>query len=329
MGERKKCTVNDFFMKLKEEISFFKMFLCLCLVHVAVGGLNAQRNVQFTQYMYSTQHINPAYAGNKGVFGVLGLYRSQWAGVDGAPNTVGLYVDGPIGLSENVGLGLTLTSDKIGPTDEIYIAGDYSYSIYFSKSILSFGIKGGLRKLNVDYDKLNIRHSNDPVVQYDSNGRLYPVFGLGVYLHDNERWYVGISAPTIIKTTYYDEVLVASVTGDATFYAIGGYVFELSNQFSFKPAILARFVSGAPIGVDLSANIFLDDKVSIGASYRFNAGISNMISFKVNPRMFMGYAYDYGVSSSGFNSVFGGSHEIFLRFLIGTDVHRLRTLRRY
>lgn len=312
----------------KKQCWAFRVVIGLALMLLNCTGLMAQQEVQFTNYMYSTQVVNPAYAGSRGVLEGVGMYRNQWVGVDGAPETISFFMDTPVGISRRVGLGLSFASDKIGPSDESYITSDFSYSIYFERSILSFGLKGGISLLNVDYGKLNVRNLGDPDFQYNVSGRITPVVGAGIYLHNNRNWYVGLSAPTLITSTHYDDVLVANVSNDIVYYGIAGYVFELSNRLSLKPAIMGRAVSGAPIGVDLSANLFLDSKLALGASYRFNAGLSNLLFVQMTPRIAFGYAYDYGIGDSRVSSS-GGTHEVFLRFFLGSNVEDLKVPRQY
>ena len=68
----------------------------------------AQQDAQYTQYMYNTISVNPAYAGSRGVMSITGLHRSQWVGLDGAPRTQTLTLNTPIGSSERLGLGLSI-----------------------------------------------------------------------------------------------------------------------------------------------------------------------------------------------------------------------------
>jgi len=310
-----------------KQCSLFSVVLLVLALLQHLGSM-AQQEVQFTNYMYSTQVVNPAYAGSKGILEAVGIYRNQWVGVDGAPETVSFFMHGPVGISRKVGLGLSFASDKIGPSDESYITSDFSYSVHFERSVLSFGLKGGLSIVNIDYGRLNIRNPGDTDFQYNVEGRVSPIVGAGIYLHNDRNWYVGVSAPTLIQATHYNDVLVANVSNDIVYYGMAGFVLKLSNRFSLKPAVLGRVVEGAPIGVDLSANVFFDSKLALGASYRFDAGLSNLLFLQITPRVAFGYAYDYGI---GDDRVFskGGTHEVFLRFFLGSNIEDLRVPREY
>ena len=281
----------------------------------AVHEMQAQQDSQYTQYMYNTVSVNPGYAGTRGSLSMVGIYRNQWVGLEGAPETLNFSVNSPIGV-QGVGVGLGFTSDKIGPSTESIITADFSYTIPVSEGTkLSFGVKGGLSLLDLDPNKLLIYNPND----YDLSQKTYssPVVGAGLYLH-SDSWYLGLSSPNLLETEHYDDVQVSTATEKTHVYFIGGYVFTLNSNLKLKPAVLAKGVMGAPLAVDISANALLYNKVSFGLAYRLDAAVSGMAGFQVNDHIMIGYAYDYDTTELGnYNS---GSHEIFLRFELGTKL---------
>lgn len=300
-------------MKIKLPNQFF--LLLLASVCFMVPEVQAQQDSQYTQYMYNTVSFNPAYAGSRGSLSMLGLYRNQWVGLDGAPETLNFSAHSPIGV-QGVGLGLGFTSDKIGPSSESTITADFSYNINVGEETkLSFGIKGGLSLMDLDPNKLLIYDPND----YDLAQKNYsaPVIGGGLYLYA-DRWYVGLSTPNFLQTEHYDDVQVSTATEKTHIYLIGGYVFSLNPALKLKPAVLLKGVAGAPLAVDISANALLYDQITFGLAYRLDAAVSAMAGFQVNDHIMIGYAYDYETTElSRYNS---GSHEIFLRFELGTKL---------
>ena len=279
---------------------------------VSVLQVSAQQDSQFTQYMYNTININPAYAGSRGVMSVFGLYRTQWVGLEGAPKTSSFSVNTPISNS-NLGLGVSLINDKIGPTNESSLSTDLSYSIQTSADFkLSFGIKGTVNMFNLDVNKLNPADQGDPQFQ-DLNNKFSPNVGAGVYWH-SDKAYLGLSVPNFIETNRYDDNDVAIYKSKINYYLMAGYVFDLDHYqyVKFKPALLTKVVQGAPLQVDVSANFMFVDKFVIGAAYRWSAALSAMAGFQVTDGMYIGYAYDRETTNlSHYNS---GSHEIFLRY---------------
>lgn len=271
---------------------------------------SAQQDAQFTQYMYNTISVNPAYAGSRGVLSVFGLYRTQWIGLDGAPETSTFSINTPLNSSK-LGLGVSLVNDKIGPTNENTLSADLSYSIPTSETFkLSFGIKATANIFNLDFNKLSYEDQDDPQFQ-DLDNKFTPNIGAGVYWH-SDRAYLGLSVPNFIETNRYDDNDTAIFKDKINYYLIAGYVFDLNYDIRFKPALLTKMVQGAPLQVDVSGNFMFYDKFTVGLAYRWSASVSAMAGFQVSDGLYIGYGYDHETTNlRKYNS---GSHEIFLRF---------------
>ncbi|OHT47036.1 PorP/SprF family type IX secretion system membrane protein [Flavobacterium tructae] len=285
--------------------------LSFVLVFTAIVSY-AQQDAQFTQYMYNTININPAYAGSRGALSIFGLYRTQWVGLDGAPETSTFSVNTPINNS-NLGVGVSLVNDKIGPTNENTFSADLSYTIQTSADFkLSFGIKGSANFFNLDVTKLNPESQGDPQFQ-DLNNKFSPNVGAGVYWH-SDKAYIGLSVPNFIETNRYDDNDYAIYKDRINYYLIAGYVFDLDRlqYIKFKPALLTKMVQGAPLQVDVSANFMFMDKLVLGVAYRWSASLSAMAGFQINDGLYIGYGYDR--ETTKLNNYNSGSHEIFLRY---------------
>lgn len=282
----------------------------------------AQQDAQFTQYMYNTTNVNPAYAGSRGVLSMFALYRTQWVGLDGAPVTSAVSMNTPLNNS-NLGLGLSLINDKIGPTAENIISADLSYTIPTSEIWkLSFGMKATANLFDLDASKLNPVDAADPSLQDYST--FSPNIGAGIYWH-SDKAYVGFSIPNFIETNRYDDNEVAIFKEKINYYLIGGLVFDLSDTVKFKPAFLTKMIEGAPLQVDVSANFMFFDKLMMGVSYRWSAALSAMVGFQVSDGLYIGYGYDRETTNlANYNS---GSHEIFLRYEIFKNNNRITTPR--
>ncbi|MCM0664801.1 PorP/SprF family type IX secretion system membrane protein [Flavobacterium tyrosinilyticum] len=273
---------------------------------------NAQQDAQYTQYMYNTIEVNPAYAGSRGALSVFGLYRTQWIGLDGAPETSTFSVNAPLNNTD-LGLGVSLVNDKIGPTVENTLSADLSYTIPTSDTWnLSFGIKGTANLFNIDINKLSYEDQDDPQFQNLKN-KFSPNVGAGLYFH-SDRAYIGLSVPNFIETNRYDSDDVAIFKEKINYYLIAGYVFNLDRleYIKFKPALMTKMVEGAPLQVDVSGNFMFNDKFVLGLAYRWSASVSAMAGFQVTKGMYIGYGYDHETTRlRKYNS---GSHEVFLRF---------------
>lgn len=284
-------------------------FLCLSLISYA------QQDSQFTQYMYNTINVNPAYAGSRESMNIFALHRTQWVGLDGAPVTNTASINTPINGS-NVGLGVSIVNDKIGPSDENNIAVDFSYTIHTSDTYkLSFGLKATANLLNIDFNKLSQYDPNDYLFQTNIDNKFSPNIGVGLYLH-SENTYFGLSAPNLLETKHFDRYtskgnsLVAKEK--IHYYLIAGHVFDLTGDIKFKPSVLAKMVTGAPLQVDVSGNFMFNNKFVAGIAYRWSAAMSAMVGFQATDSWFIGYGYDLETTKlANYNS---GSHEIFLRY---------------
>ena len=286
--------------------------LITLLLSIASYG---QQDAQYTQYMYNTISVNPAYAGSRQAMSIFALHRTQWVGIEGAPVTNSFSINTPISESK-VGLGLSFVNDQIGPSDENNIAIDFSYTIPASEKYkMSFGIKASANLLNVDLTKLD-QYPGDPIFEHNIDNKFSPNIGVGFYL-DSDKGYLGLSAPNLIETEHFDGSATSSSTSHIAtekinYYLIAGYVFDMSPSLKFKPSLQTKYVQGAPLQVDLSANFMIEEKFVAGLAYRWSAAMSAMVGFQVSDSFFVGYAYDFDTTDlADYNS---GSHEIFLRY---------------
>ncbi|PKH69289.1 hypothetical protein CXF59_00055 [Flavobacterium sp. ALD4] len=281
-----------------------------------------QQDAQFTQYMYNTININPAYAGSRGALSVFALHRTQWVGLDGAPVTNAVSVNTPFNNSR-LGLGVSVINDRIGPTHENTISTDLSYTIPTSVNVkLSFGIKATANLFDLDVSRLNPVDS-DPSLQ-NFNNKFSPNIGAGVYLH-SDKAYVGLSVPNFIETNRYDDNEVAIFKEKINYYLLAGYILDLNNSIKFKPALLTKMVKGAPLQVDVSGNFMFNEKFVVGIAYRWSAAVSAMVGFQVSEALYLGYGYDFETTNlDNYNS---GSHEIFLRYELFRNNNKMTTQR--
>jgi len=288
-----------------------KLLYITTILLLGIFEASAQQESQYTQYMYNTMTFNPGYTGSREVVSAMGLYRTQWVGLDGAPKTMNFSIQSPLGYHGN-GIGLNIVSDQIGPTKNTGAMVSYAYTIatnYDNNLKVSFGISGGFDNFEVDYTKLSIE--NPDIYMTGKESQFSPNVGAGVYVH-TYNWYVGVSVPKLLKTNFYDDTAASVYSTKSHFYGIAGYVFDINPYLRFKPAVLVKMVSGAPLAVDLSGNFLINEKFTLGAAYRLNSSFSGLAGFQVNDAIQIGYAYDRETSNlSKYNS---GSHEIFLRF---------------
>ncbi|TDQ30824.1 type IX secretion system PorP/SprF family membrane protein [Zeaxanthinibacter enoshimensis] len=304
------------------------LFSLICSL-VLSAGLFAQQDAQYTQYMYNTMSVNPAYAGSRGQLSAAALYRSQWVGLEGAPETQTINLHSPI-RNSRVGYGISVVNDNIGDgvVQETYLDAVVSYTIDVSEEgKMSFGLKAGGHLLNLDFSSLN-NFDDEPISGDNIENRFSPNFGLGLYYHTNT-FYAGLSTPNMLETDHFDnserdanDVQFLSKER-MNFYFITGYVMDLNPSLKFKPAILTKVVGGAPIQLDLSTTFLLNEKFSFGAAYRWDAALSALVGFQLSDQFMVGLAYDKETTELGSTTFNDGSFEVYLRFELVRSYRRL------
>lgn len=296
--------------RLENKISFFLVVLTLGIIFQG----EAQRDPQYTQYMYNIGSFNPAYVGTVETTDISALYRAQWIDIPGAPRTIRFGFNVPL-ANEKHGIGFNVISDQLGPTTQTYVDAAYSFQVNVSESTkLSFGIDAGGSFLNVDFSKGTFENPGEPILDREIIKKFYPTIGAGLFLYD-ENWYLGASVPNFLTDGIYDDDVATIVEDKTQFNFIGGVVFDLSDGLKFKPAFLVNYIKGAPVTLNGSANFLISDVFTLGASYRSENAISGLAGFQISSATFIGYSYDYNTNGLGaYNS---GSHEVILKFYLG------------
>ena len=294
-------------MKMKLISLFMKIKLFVAFVIICIPSSYGQQEANYTQYMYNMNVINPAYAGSRGTLSIGMLGRTQWVGIEGAPETLTGSIHAPFG--KNVGLGLSVIADKVGPVKETNLYGDFAYTLNLpNQAKWAFGVKTGVSFLDVR--QLTYKEpdpNNIPI-----NKTFFNV-GVGTFYY-TDNYYIGFSVPNLIENRYLatENGTINSAGEKSHFYLTGGYVFEMSDDWKLKPSSLLRAVSSSPLSADFSLNALYINKLEFGGSYRLDESFSGMIGFMVGPGFRIGYAYDYVLNSLGdFNN---GSHEIILLY---------------
>lgn len=269
----------------------------------------AQQDPQYTQYMYNMNVVNPAYAGSKESLSLTGLYRKQWSGLDGAPETFTLSIHSPVG--EKVGLGLSAIKDELGPVKETNVYVDFSYTLDLSASLkLALGIKAGMTFHDVGLVDLQLIHPGDPFFS-ENIDNTYPNVGAGAFLYA-DNFYVGLSAPNMIKSVHLDENGLKYGSEELHYFATAGYIFDINDNFKLKPSVMIKSTFDAPVSFDANLNALFYDRFEIGGSYRLDDSFSGLVGFQLTPMLRIGYAYDHIVSD--LSALTSASHEVILTF---------------
>jgi type IX secretion system PorP/SprF family membrane protein len=289
-----------------------KIFLPAMLMLIAFLDANAQQDPHYTQYMYNMNIINPAYAGSKENLSFGLLYRKQWIEIEDAPTTFSFSGSAPVG--KNVGLGLSIISDKIGPVEENNVYGDFSYTLNLGgEHRLALGLKAG-----VTFQKIGLRSiiqptlpdPNDGAFAEDTNNTKLNI-GTGLFYYTN-KYYFALSIPNMLKSAHLDYNGIKYGTEIQHYFITGGYVFDLNANLKFKPFAMVKSAFNAPTSFDISTNFLYLEKFEMGATYRLQDSFGVMVNYAISPSLRIGYAYDHIVSDLKVTTP--SSHEIILLF---------------
>jgi type IX secretion system PorP/SprF family membrane protein len=292
---------------MKKIILLINFLFCL--------SISAQQDPEYTHYMYNMSVVNPAYAtGMPAMMNFGGLYRTQWVGAYGAPKTFTFF--GHAAITEKIEAGISFVSDDIGDgaKKENNVYADFAYVLKLGgQNKLSLGLKAGFSSMQSNFNGFRF---TDPQTDYafsENINATKPNIGVGVY-YFRDNLYVGLSVPNLLKSKYIEEKSGMNAFGSEEIHTFltAGYVFQLNDALKLKPAFMSKFVKGAPITLDVTANVLYNEKFEFGAAYRIDDSVSALFNINVTPTLRVGYAYDYTLTNFGqFNS---GTHEIMLLF---------------
>ena len=307
-NQKKMTTMNT-------KLNIIKGLGMLAIV-IAAFTSNAQQDPMYTQYMFNTQTINPAYAGTWESVGFMALARNQWAGWEGAPETFTFAFQAPL-KNERVALGLDVISDKLGREKRFYMFADYSYLVPLSETLnLRLGLKGGFTNYSNILSEYNTVDPGDQAFEGEIKNAFKPNFGVGAFLY-SKKAYVGFSIPKIVSATFENDMETFSVEGEIRHYfLIAGAVFDLGENVKFKPTMLtkASFTSetGTPVQFDLTGNFLIKEKLWLGAMYRTGSSYGFIAQWIFDNKLRVGYAIDF--STNNLKNYNNGTHEIMVSY---------------
>jgi len=286
----------------------------------------AQQDPAYSLFMYNGLAINPGVAGSAETLSATALYRKQWAGIKGAPETQTLNIDAPV-WNNKIGLGISIINDKIGVIDNLNLNAQYSYRIRFGKSTLGLGLQAGMNNYQADYASVLTNPKNPSDNSFGQNtSKVIFNFGSGVYFY-SKKFFAGFSVPHIINQKL-DEITDENGVQSKQYrhyFLSAGYVFDAGENYKIKPSTLIKVAEGAPMQVDINSSFWYKETVSLGFSYRTNDSFTTMIQLQLAKKIRIGYAYDYIISSLSRYTT--GNNEIMVRYEIQKKNNRILTPR--
>ncbi|TLX70856.1 type IX secretion system membrane protein PorP/SprF [Labilibacter sediminis] len=290
-----------------------KLLIVICILPVSgiFTPAKAQQDPMYSQYMFNSLSINPAYAGTREMLSLMLLARQQWVGFDGAPSTGTFSAHSPI--YNGMAAGASVIYDSYGPVKQTSFYIDYAYHLKMNETLkLSMGLKGGFNHYAVDYNSLDRTSNMDNAYASSVEQTMLPNFGFGLYLY-SPKFYVGLSVPKLMENKYEDE---SDSYGEGKevrhYYSMAGTVFKMNEWFVLKPSVMTRLAEGSPFSIDFNLNSIFYDKLWLGAMYRLDDSFGGIAQYQFTPQFKVGYAFD--LNTNALSSYHSGTHEVMIHY---------------
>ncbi|NSL89937.1 type IX secretion system membrane protein PorP/SprF [Chitinophaga solisilvae] len=320
----------------------------ILLLATCCAGLlrvNAQQNVQFSQYIFNSLSVNPAYAGYKQDWYLHAVYRHQWVDFPGAPQTAAISIDGLTNArDERVGVGAQVMVDKLGPQETLSAYGFYNYRIPLDDEDtrrLCIGLGGGITQYSIDGTALKYVDDIDNAIPLGKTSQIIPDARFGIYYY-TPKFYLGASVMDLFSLYtdnsryYWGGYNYKTIRKTQHMYIQAGYLADLSENLKLKPSILVKEDFKGPTNLDINVFLLIAEKLWIGGSYRTGVKLwskpaldkdleqldaaSALVEFYATPQLRIGYSYDITINKMA--SYQQGSHEISVGFLFNSKKSR-------
>ena len=286
--------------------------LYIIVILLLSTGLSAQQDPNYTFYRYNMNIYNPAYAGSSEAAEInLGL-RSQWASVQGAPESQSAIFGMPVG--KNVGIGVSILNDKTFIEQQTWLAVDFSYRLQLNEMTdLYFGIKGSANSYDANTQGLITYGVGQDGTLMDYESRFTPNVGAGAYLKGT-RYFLSLSVPKILSPERLQERNGNAFVGDDRLHAYlsGGYDFILGKTLDLKTMAMVRYQDSSPVSVELTGILDFGQKFELGTSYRYDESISGLFLFNISTGFKIGYAYETALQNQ-IDGLDNATHELFFQ----------------
>lgn len=277
---------------------------------LTLADLRAQQLPQYTQYMLNEFAINPAVAGKEEYADVRSNNRYQWIGITDAPRTYILTLHSPLKV-KNMGLGMHLFTDIVGPTRRVGLNFSYAYHIKLNKETkMSLGLSAGVLQWGIDGHKLTLHDAGDDNLLTQYQTVYVPDFGAGILVY-NKKWYIGIAVPQMYQSKIN---LYPGSDNSGTlvthFNVNAAYKFNIGEDFKIEPSFLVKYATPAPFKLDVGLRVIYKEQVWLGGAYRHNDAYTALLGFMFKNYLMIGYSYDF--PTTNIRNYSSGTHEIML-----------------
>jgi type IX secretion system PorP/SprF family membrane protein len=280
-----------------------KKFIFFVSIIMAAARLQAQQEHHYTQFMYNKLLLNPAYAGARGVPAITAIYRNQWLGFEGSPQSALVSFHSPF-LSNRFGAGVTVSHQKAGLNRDFFGNLAFSYDLIAQNDVsVRMGVMGSIRSLSIDFTKATPLVNGDNSLENVRVNEIFGNVGAGIYATFAGQFFAGFSVPRIYSNTVgfnpSQPVMIAKEYQH--FYGSAGIIIPLSDDINLMPSALLKYVKNAPFDADINLSLDVRKKFTAGISYRIGGdgpgeSVDLLAYWQATPQVAVGVAYDFTLS---------------------------------
>lgn len=311
----------------------------------------SQQTPVFTQFNENLFYYNPACAGMLGNTNISFIAREQWIGYVKFPSTYtftaetrsikrGYKLNNSIfgkllstrRTKAKIGAGFTMYSDRNGLLRNTGLGFTYAYHINTQKYQYSFGFAPVLNQLSINSNEVSVIQKDDPLLSNINQAMYISDFNLGL-LVTGRVFYSGISSLNILNSSIKFGNPSLKYKNARSYFFFTGSSIGISKEIELKSIVLLKMNDHLRIQGDITNTFNLFKRFSLGVNFRTNGEISFNAGMRfydniMSQHLFVGYSFDYPYFNTLRISNFG-SHEIFIRYTLGSDERRLKWMDRY
>jgi type IX secretion system PorP/SprF family membrane protein len=267
----------------------------------------SQTNARFSQFNVAKGLMNPAAIGVEAKISAELIYRTQWTGQKGAPQSVGFL--GSYEINNSHAIGLSVLNDQVGIAKSTGINLGYAYRIYINdEQNFAFGASLGVQNVNNDYSRLFLINQNDPAFLQSYNQWKFNA-GFGMF-YNGPKMYIGYSIPQLFNNIHSGPNNGFKINRWHHYLAAGFYVANHDASYVFNPCVQVKFVPNAPIQGDLLLRNIINGKFAIAVGYRTENAIQAGFDVMIGNNARIGYNFNYNFGR--YSRFMATSHEVYI-----------------
>jgi len=309
-------------------INGFRILLAIVIGLSSNINISAQHGLQYSLYMQERYAFNPAFAGMERSLHAGLLYRSQWAGLEGNPESRMFNVHLPFYLWQG-GLGFQILDESAGAEHHTGFLASYNYIYESPVGLFSAGLRAGIFQKSLDGTKLRApdgTYEGSIIDHHDVNlpngmvSGISPAIDAGVYFA-GDYFEGGLS-----MTGYYPGGIrlgdVVDYNPKPVFHFFGEYYVQSFDAVTLFPVVYIKS-DLAETQMEVAVRAEWQKTVTAGIGFR-GFGSRNIDALiltggvRLSSKFFLHYAYDVGLSD--LNSVHQGTHELLITYNLGKRI---------